>query len=663
MSASATIATASPLSPSLSNKHDPALKPNPHPYAIKTTSTGILTRSNSSGHNTPSRYLYTPPPGTPSRSPTKPTREYRSHRHSASLTNELPLPLPSPLVSFPVHSQCGQSEDDVSLCRQRADTLPSYLPTIDAVSAEPEEDLPSNPKTWTPTQLSVYLTAALRVRSGARLPERVSLDITSWVRREAVTGRTFLRWTDEDLKALGVNTLWRGALLAAARNLRQNLLRGRIWGTPTSEPEQEEENGSSLSYPSPSSSSPDLPLADANADTDTRPHMNANGRVRGMVDKWERGSASSRSSSRCSNHRRSESEPGFDADLGTYPNATISPPSLLPFPSKVMDDSEEPSIEDLLAAESASPPLIDGSDASTYPTASTSPPPPMPFPSKLVGDSEEPSIEDLLAAESASSLPMDSSWGARAWEELDIGVTVRRVDPAHDTVVPRRDGNGSGSGSSSTGSRGNDSSGSNNSSQRARRTVVDIFADPVDVDPSSALTADAGVQATEMEDRRAAEAEAEAEAELEAKERALLDEVRGAHVLLEELKRRLEEVETRVGTMEAEWRAKEERPQATLKTHSDKAVEASEFFHDPTPPPLPEVIPVPPTPTDETPVSSDASCASDADSESGVVSRAVGLVPETVSDLPSYVFLVGLGVCTVVLQVVLKRVAGRSLKS
>ncbi|KAF8267519.1 hypothetical protein EI94DRAFT_1778846, partial [Lactarius quietus] len=52
-------------------------------------------------------------------------------------------------------------------------------------------------------------------------------------------------------------------------------------------------------------------------------------------------------------------------------------------------------------------------------------------------------------------------------------------------------------------------------------------------------------------------------------------------------------------------------------------------------PPLPEVIPVPPTPTDETPASSDASSASDADSESGVVSRAVGLVPETVSDLPS----------------------------
>ena len=186
--------SAAPQPHASSNNHDPALKPNPHPYAIKTTHTGILSRSNSSGHNTPSRYFYTPPAGTPSHSPTKP-----SHRHSASLTSELPLPLPSPLAS-PAHSQRSQSEDDISPRRQRADTLPTYLANIDSVSAEPEEDLPHNPKTWTPSQLSVYLTTALRVRSGARLPERVARDITSWVRRAPVCGRTFLRWTDEDLK-------------------------------------------------------------------------------------------------------------------------------------------------------------------------------------------------------------------------------------------------------------------------------------------------------------------------------------------------------------------------------------------------------------------------------------------------------------------------------
>jgi hypothetical protein len=44
------------------------------------------------------------------------------------------------------------------------------------------------------------------------------------------------------------------------------------------------------------------------------------------------------------------------------------------------------------------------------------------------------------------------------------------------------------------------------------------------------------------------------------------------------------------------------------------------------------------------------------------VRHVVDLEPTTMSDLPSYVLLVGLGVCAVVLQVVLKRVGGRSLK-
>ncbi|KAH9050368.1 hypothetical protein EDB83DRAFT_2226665 [Lactarius deliciosus] len=624
MSASAAIPSASPLPLGSSKKHDPALKPNPHPYAIKTTHTGVLSRSNSSGHNTPSRYFYTPPPGSPLRSPTKPKPESRGHRHSASLTGELPLPLPSPLAS-PAYSQRSQSEDDLSLRRQRADTLPTYLANTDGVSAEPEEDLPHNPKAWTPSQLSVYLTAALRVRSGERLPERVARDITSWVRREAVTGRTFLRWTDEDLKALGVNTLWRGALLIAARNLRQNMLRGRLWGTPTSEPDQEEIGAplDSLSYAFPSSS-PDLTLADANADADTRRvrwDTNANGRVRGMVDKWERGSASSRSSSRSSSHRDSESEPASDADVDVV-NDTISPAPPLPFPAS--------------------------KDSAT-----------------VDGAAQEPSIEDLLAAASASSVPMDGSWGARAWEDLSIGVTVRRVDPAHDTVVPRRDGSGSGSSSGvgagsvrSVGSRRNGGDGSNNGSQRVRRTVVDIFSQ-LGIDTFSEPTADLEVDTSppvEIEDGR----EAEEDAVLEAKERALEDEMRGTRGLLEEFRRRLEEVEARVGVMEVEWRTKEEQQQrVALNTHNDRAVET--ITEEPTPPPPQSLLEVIPVPTEEMSTSSDASYAGDddTDSERGVARPSFGLGPETVSDLPSFVLLVGLGVCTVVLRVVLKRVAGR----
>ena len=199
---STTAVLTSVSSPPLSSPSTPdrALKPNPHPYAIKTTHTALLSRSNSSGHNTPSDYFYHPLTSTSSRSPTKHAHGYRGHRYSTSLTGELPYPLPSPLPS-PTHPQRSESEDDALLRRPRADTLPTYLADSNHTpSTEPKEDLPLNPKIWTPSQLSVYLTTALRVRSGERPPERVTHDIASWVRREGVGGRAFLRWTDEDLK-------------------------------------------------------------------------------------------------------------------------------------------------------------------------------------------------------------------------------------------------------------------------------------------------------------------------------------------------------------------------------------------------------------------------------------------------------------------------------
>ena len=65
---------------------------------------------------------------------------------------------------------------------------------------------------------------------------------------------------------------------------------------------------------------------------------------------------------------------------------------------------------------------------------------------------EEPSIEDLLVAEWASPAPKDSSWGARAWEELDIGEKTRRIE-AHDTAVPRHHDSSGGSGASAGNSR------------------------------------------------------------------------------------------------------------------------------------------------------------------------------------------------------------------
>ncbi|KAI9452518.1 hypothetical protein F5148DRAFT_1289562 [Russula earlei] len=621
MSASLALASTSPLPLGSPTKYDSALKPNPHPYAITTTHTALLSRSNSSGHNTPSKYFYTPSPGTPPRSRTKHAHQYRGHRYSTSLTGELPLPMPSPLPS-PNHCQRSESGGDAVLRRQRADTLPTYLTdNSDVLSVEPDGELPLNPKTWTPSQLSVYLTRALRVRSGERLPERVAHDIASWVRREGVSGRAFLRWTDESLKVLGVNMLWRSALLAAARNLRQNVLRGRIWGNPASDLEQEQEQGQGQgdapsSHVS-SSSSLDLPLADGEAGSEhrltrrLRVSTNANGRVRGMVDKWERSSAEGQSpicnssdSSRCG----SESDNGSELGENEFP----------------------------------------ANSADTMPA-----------------EDDEPSIEDLLAVGSALSASKNGSWGARAWEEPDSGATMRRIE-LRDTIVSYRDASGSSSASIENASffntrskrGGGDSNsrrlpGSNKEdSQSSRRTAVEIFAGPPDKAPTSVLS-EAGVQTDAPAEidlvAEAATAEEEEE-ELEAKELALEER---------------EVVEARVSGMEEAERhsAEGRRADGRRETH-DEAIEA-----------VPKTNEAGPAPERDVETAVKDGCTADHDRDLGasrdaqavpadgrLVRRVIDLGPTTVSDLPTYVLLVGLGVCTVVLQVVLKRVGGRSLK-
>lgn len=456
--------------------------------------------------------------------------------------------------------------------------------------------------------------------------------------------------------------LWRCALLVAARSLRQNILRGRIWGNPPSDPEQEqeEERGqgdtpfSTTLYAS-SSSSLDLPLTggDAEAGSERRRARllgaNANGRVRGMVDKWERESVESQSPTRKSDRScsRSSSESDDGSELGEGEVAAE-------------EDVDVPSALVSVFSDNGAG-LVSAAD-------------------------DEPSIEDLLASESAPVAPKDGSWGARAWEELDAGTTVRRLEP-HDSGVPRHDDDGSSSADVGNApiietlkERGG---GANSSSRRvrrttrenlhlARRTAADVFAVPTDTVSKPAFV-EAGVQAVvHAEAKLVEEAEATAavvEAELEAKELALEGEVRDARALLEEFRFRLEVVEARVSAMEAKSHPAEEQqaqvssqqpqpqaqesPAAEKDTH-DNAVEAS--------PKKASVVPECDSPraveisTDEGPD------VSGGYANSRIVQHVVNLEPTTVSDLPSYVLLVGLGVCAVVLQVVLKRVGGRSLK-
>ncbi|KAI0248493.1 hypothetical protein BJV78DRAFT_1235508 [Lactifluus subvellereus] len=175
------------------------------------------------------------------------------------------------------------------------------------------------------------------------------------------------------------------------------------------------------------------------------------------------------------------------------------------------------------------------------------------------------------------------------------------------------------------------------------------------------------------------ETEASSEANPEEKERAMENEVRGTRSLLEEFRRRLEEVETRVGAMEVEWHAEvEQRMHAQTQQQQVQGTSAMEKdMYDKAVEALPEeagamlqlsaVSIAPPAEVlkegEEAERASEVEdCTASTDTRSRVTRRAVDLGPTRVSDLPSYMLLVGLGVCAVVLQVVLKRVVGRSLK-
>ena len=200
--------TKDPTSVVISKPSSNAVKPNAHPYAIKTTFTGILSRSSSSPHHqvhgtTLTQHHYVPSTPSPSgqASPTKYKlpRESR-HRYSKSLTSEEPRSLPVPPSRSPSPSPTSgnggeDEEDDTPRMRQRtkrADTLPS--------STIPNLELPEDPKTWSPTHLSVYLSSTLRGAGGGEVSDQVAREIIAFVNDKQITGKTFLRLNEGDLE-------------------------------------------------------------------------------------------------------------------------------------------------------------------------------------------------------------------------------------------------------------------------------------------------------------------------------------------------------------------------------------------------------------------------------------------------------------------------------
>jgi hypothetical protein len=84
--------------------------------------------------------------------------------------------------------------------------------------------LQDNPKLWLPSQVALYLAHAL-----ALLPAPIIADLSAFVRGASISGRAFLRLQESDLAERGMNQRWRRLIIAAARRLRRDCLRSRIW--------------------------------------------------------------------------------------------------------------------------------------------------------------------------------------------------------------------------------------------------------------------------------------------------------------------------------------------------------------------------------------------------------------------------------------------------
>ncbi|KAI5122724.1 hypothetical protein M0805_009809 [Coniferiporia weirii] len=429
--------------------------PNQHPYAIKTTSTAILTRSNSSGYAAHTRHAYIPITSSPS----------SRHRHSKSdLSRPAPRPLPiPPSLDIPSKDHKGHhhtSSEDLLFPTHRArrsDTLPA-VPTLPPPSPVKVDDLPSNPRAWTTSQLSSYLITALRVKSGESLPLPlpVAKDIAVFVKEARLNGRAFLRLNEQDIDSMGINSLWRDALLNASRNLRQNVLKGRIWGFGSDDTCENTFN-SPYKHPSYNSSSSSIEEASDSQDTTPSKDGGRKGRVRSLVASLERTSSSG---SGFSNHGSSTSE--GDIVVGAWADDEAAFAS-----GSEASDVEDRKARDITKKRIALEPIVPPVNVL----------PEIPGEVEVASPEAEPSVEELLASSSLSH-----SWGARAWEDIDMnaGETVKHISPdnqctdseahpEHQTQPGESSRSGSGKGSNKSAGRGGE----------VRMQIKDIFSRPL----------------------------------------------------------------------------------------------------------------------------------------------------------------------------------------
>ena len=147
-----------------------------HPYAIKTTSTALLSRAPSTGGNQ-HKHVFIPVPPSPTSEEKSPKKaQHHGHRYSRSLTDDGPMPLPA--------------------------LSPEGMPRKRRLKLRPKRavTLVDDPKTWDSQRLFDHLHNALQNQEPNPIPERLALDIASFVRNKALSGRTFVHLTAIDLE-------------------------------------------------------------------------------------------------------------------------------------------------------------------------------------------------------------------------------------------------------------------------------------------------------------------------------------------------------------------------------------------------------------------------------------------------------------------------------
>lgn len=418
---------------------------------------------------------------------------------------------------------------------------------------------------------------------------------------------------------MGINKLWRDALLASSRALRQDILKGRIFGF-----------GSSSSNPSdharqqkarvPSTVQEGAEGEGYQSVRLSRSHSTSSngGRVRGMVANFERaasesgGSCSSRGSSPIDRRYNLGDEPGTraaatvsldggDVEAGVASGGESSrEPSEYEFANT--GGASELFSQPTGAAFSTPPPLYDSVTRALTRIISDESKASRPFDADTTitdthdDDDEEGelSVADLIAAQGGS-------WGAEAWQAVDEDgasyiETARRIGNANASVIsPSR--------------------------ARTRLPVSDVFNTPLSLRPESPPRDEAPIR---LPIRTPPEPVL------------IRSDERDSLALLDAFRRRLEEVERKLDEMETREAEREQQAQSTRSIATTSSVFASQAQNDPGEQAI----------TDPTTI--DRSEAGEADA-----------LDPTARDLPTYVLMVGLGVCFVVARVVFRKLAGK----